>query len=133
MKISIITVTNNSEKTLASTIESVLQQTYPDIEYIIVDGDSQDKTVSIIQEYEPAFTGRLRWISEPDRGMYDAMNKGIRMATGDIVGILNSDDFYASPQIIENIATTLENEETDAVYGDVHFVTSQDTNRIVRK
>ena len=91
MKLSLITVTYNSGATLAYTIKSVLSQTYPDIEYIIVDGASKDNTVAIIKEYEPQFKGRIKWISEPDKGLYDAMNKGIRMATGDIIGILNSD------------------------------------------
>lgn len=93
MKISLITVTYNSEKTLRDTINSVLVQTYEDVEYIVVDGLSKDKTVDIIREYEPQFSGRMKWISEKDCGLYDAMNKGIRMATGDVVGILNSDDF----------------------------------------
>lgn len=93
MTISIITVTYNNGDTLPSTLLSVLSQTYLDIEYIVIDGLSEDNTVSIIQQYEPLFNGRLKWTSEPDKGIYDAMNKGIRMATGDIIGILNSDDF----------------------------------------
>lgn len=96
MVISIITVTYNSGNTLATTIQSVLSQTYSDIEYIIVDGLSKDNTVSIIKEYESKFGDRLKWISEEDSGLYDAMNKGIRMATGHVVGILNSDDFFYS-------------------------------------
>ena len=92
MKISLITVTFNSSSTLRDTIQSVLSQSYPDIEYIIVDGLSKDNTVELIKEYKPLFNGRLRWVSEKDSGLYDAMNKGIRMATGDIVGIINSDD-----------------------------------------
>lgn len=93
MKISIITTTYNSGATLRDTIRSILSQTYQDIEYIVVDGASTDDTLTIIQEYEPQFDGRMRWVSEKDNGLYDAMNKGIRMATGDVVGILNSDDF----------------------------------------
>lgn len=93
MKISIITATYDSGRTLRDTIQSVLSQTYTDIEYILIDGGSRDSTLSIIKEYEPLFYGRLKWNSEPDQGIYDAMNKGIRMATGDVVGILNSDDF----------------------------------------
>ncbi len=80
--------------TIRDTFESVLAQTYPEIEYIVVDGNSTDSTISIIKEYKPKFNGRMRWVSEPDKGLYDAMNKGIKMATGDIVGIINSDDFY---------------------------------------
>lgn len=94
MTISLITVTYNSGNTLFSTLQSVLSQTHLDIEYIIVDGVSKDHTIDVLKEYEPKFNGRLRWISEPDKGLYDAMNKGIRMATGDVVGILNSDDFF---------------------------------------
>ena len=94
MKISIITTTYNSGAALRDTIRSILSQTYQDIEYIVVDGASTDDTLTIIQEYEPQFDGRMRWVSEKDNGLYDAMNKGIRMATGDVVGILNSDDFF---------------------------------------
>ena len=104
MKISIVTAAWNSGATLRDTIESVLSQTYPDIEYIIVDGASKDNTVEIIREYESRFNGRLKWISEPDRGIYDAMNKGIRMATGDVVGILNSDDYFTDSHVVEHIA-----------------------------
>ena len=87
MKISIITVTYNSEKTIANTIESVLSQTHKDIEYIIVDGLSNDSTIEIIKQYEPRFCGKLKWITEKDKGIYDAMNKGICMATGDVIRI----------------------------------------------
>ena len=96
MKLSLITVTYNSGLTIRDTIQSVLSQTYTDIEYIIVDGASKDNTVEIIKEYECAFGNKLKWISEPDKGLYDAMNKGIQMATGEVVGIINSDDFFTS-------------------------------------
>ena len=89
MTISIITATFNSAGTVKDTFESVLKQTYKDIEYIVVDGLSKDNTVDIIKEYEPLFEGRMRWVSEKDKGLYDAMNKGIAMATGDVIGILN--------------------------------------------
>ena len=88
MKISIVTATWNSGKTVRDTIESVLRQSYEDIEYLIIDGASKDDTLEIVREYEPRFNGRLRYVSEPDKGIYDAMNKGIAMATGDVVGIL---------------------------------------------
>jgi glycosyltransferase involved in cell wall biosynthesis len=91
MKISIITVCYNSAATLEKTIQSVAAQTYKNIEYIIVDGNSKDTTVAIIKKYESNIT---QWISEPDKGLYDAMNKGIELATGDLVGILNSDDIF---------------------------------------
>lgn len=133
MKISLITITYNSDKTLADTIRSVISQTYPNIEYIIVDGASKDNTVSIIKEYEPLFNSRMKWISEPDKGLYDAMSKGIRMATGDIVGILNSDDFFTSNDILQKVADTfLKDTKLDAVYGDVHFVHPSNLNKCVR-
>lgn len=132
MKISIITATFNSASTVRDTFESVLSQTYTDIEYIIVDGASKDNTVDIIKEYEPKFGGRMRWISEKDNGLYDAMNKGIAMATGNIVGLLNSDDFYTSTDILSVIATTMQDSSIDAVYGDVHFVNNNDLNKCVR-
>lgn len=94
MLISIITVCYNSEKTIAQTIESVLHQSYRDIEYIIVDGESTDHTMEIVDRYRPKFEGRMKVVSEPDDGIYDAMNKGIRMASGELIGIINSDDFY---------------------------------------
>lgn len=132
LKISIITATYNSGKTLCDTIESVLNQTYCDFEHLIIDGGSKDNTLEIIKEYEPKYNGRLRWISEPDRGLYDAMNKGIGMASGDVVGILNSDDFYTSDKILEILSSALEKSGADAVYGDVHFVNDDNLDKCVR-
>lgn len=132
MKISIITATFNSGGTVRDTLESVLRQTFRDIEYIIVDGASTDTTLDVVREYEPKFGGRLRWISEPDRGIYDAMNKGLAMATGDVVGILNSDDFFSSDEVLEHVADALSNSEIDAVYGDIHFVGDDDLTKCVR-
>lgn len=132
MKISIITVTYNSENTIRDTLESVLKQTYLDIEYIIVDGASKDSTLEIVREYESLFGGRLRYISESDRGAYDAMNKGIGMATGDIVGFLNSDDFFISDDVLQKVANAFETNEIDAVYGDVHYVKAEDISKRVR-
>lgn len=133
MKLSLITVTYNSSKTLANSIESVLSESYSNVEYIIVDGASKDNTVDIIKEYEPKFKGRMKWISEPDKGLYDAMNKGIRMATGDVIGILNSDDFFTTPDILQQVANAFEaNKELDAVYGDVHFVNPENLGKCVR-
>lgn len=131
MKISLITVTYNSGDVLRCAIESVLRQTYPDIEYILVDGASEDNTLDIIRTCESRFTGRMHWISEPDQGLYDAMNKGIRMATGDIIGILNSDDFFTSNDVLEKVAAGF-TEDIDAVYGDVHFVRSDNLSHCVR-
>ena len=132
MRISIITVAYNSAKTLPDTIESVLRQSYDDIEYIVVDGASTDDTKDIIRKFEPRFDGRLKWISEPDSGIYDAMNKGIRMATGDVVGILNSDDYFTSNDIVEKVACQFEDDTLDAVYGDIHFIKDGQPDKCVR-
>ena len=129
MKVSIITVTYNSANTLADTIESIISQDYPDIEYIVVDGCSTDGTLDIISRYEPHIT---KYISEPDKGIYDAMNKGIAMATGDVVGILNSDDFYTSPDVLEQVAKVMAGGGIDAVYGDVHYVHDEHLDKCVR-
>lgn len=122
MKITIITITFNSSSTLQDTIESVLIQNYPNIEYLIIDGNSSDNTLDIIKSYETKFNGRLKWISEKDHGIYDAMNKGIRMATGDVIGLLNSDDFLSSPDAVAKQIDLLEKSGADAVYGDVQYV-----------
>lgn len=133
MKISLVTVTYNSAKTLRDTIDSVLFQSYSDIEYIIVDGFSTDDTVNIIHIYEPQFKDRMKWISEPDNGLYDAMNKGFSMATGDIVGIINSDDLLSEPTAIEEIVSCFKSEPTtDCVYADLYYVAQNDTSKIVR-
>lgn len=132
MRISLITPVLNRRNTLKDTLDSVLSQSYPDIEYIIIDGGSTDGTLDLIKEYEPKFNGKLVWKSEPDEGLFDAMNKGIDIATGDIVGIINSDDFYHDNGIIAYIARELNNTNVDAVYGDVHFVSRKDKNEVVR-
>lgn len=133
MKVSIITATYNRSITLQHTIQSVLNQSYCNIEYIIVDGASTDNSLSIIQKYEPAFNGRLNWISESDNGLYDAINKGIGMATGDIIGILHSDDFFTDNHIIEQIVYAFQrNKECDAIYGDVHYVRTENINKCIR-
>lgn len=131
MKISLITVTYNSGTTLRDTILSVLAQTYRNVEYIVVDGLSKDNTIDIVREYEPQFEGRMKWISEKDKGLYDAMNKGVRMATGDVVGILNSDDFFTANDVLEKVAAGFD-KQTDAVYGDLHYVHPDDLQHSVR-
>lgn len=132
MKISIITATYNSGATLRDTIESVFHQTYKDIEYLIVDGASHDNTLEIIKSYSDKLGEKLHYISEPDKGIYDAMNKGIAMATGDVVGILNSDDFYTSDDVLETVAQVMSEADVDAVYGDVHYVNDSDLGKCVR-
>lgn len=131
MKVSIITASYNSAATIKQTITSVLQQTYANIEYIIVDGGSTDNTLQIVKTMLPIFNGRLIYISEQDKGIYDAMNKGIRMATGDVVGILNSDDYFTAHDVIEKMVSSF-TEDVAAVYGDVHFVREDDTTNRVR-
>lgn len=132
MKISIVTVAYNSAATIRDTFESVLAQSHDDYEYIVVDGLSKDETVEIIKEYEPRFNGKMRWISEKDSGLYDAMNKGIRMATGEVVGILNSDDFFTSGNVLESVCRGFDSAETDAVYADVRYVKQHDLQSVVR-
>jgi len=133
MKISLITATYNSAETVRDTLQSVLNQTFKDIDYIIIDGNSKDNTMAIVKEFEPKFEGRLRWVSEKDKGIYDAMNKGVRMAQGDIVGILNSDDFFASNDVLEKVnAAFTENPAIDGVYADVRYVDWNDTGKTVR-
>ncbi|MEZ0129971.1 glycosyltransferase family 2 protein [Flavobacterium sp. LBUM151] len=127
MKISIITVCYNSANTIEKTILSVKKQTYKNIEYIIVDGDSKDKTVEIIQNHEKEIS---KWISEPDKGLYDAMNKGVAMATGDLVGILNSDDVFNSDSVIEDVVNFHQKFNIEASVGNI--VQHKENGKIVR-
>ena len=129
MKITIITATYNSQAYISDCIKSVYNQTYTNIEHIIIDGSSKDKTIEIINSTPNRIT---KVISEPDKGIYDAMNKGIRAATGDVIGILNSDDFFTSDNIIETVADNFKNYDIDALYGDVHFVNPDDILKTVR-
>lgn len=122
IKISIITVTYNRAHIIKNAIEGVLRQKYKNYEYIVVDGASSDNTIEILKEYEPKFEGRLRWISEPDKGIYDAINKGIKMATGDVVGIVNSDDYFHRDDALYVVAKTFENKEVKAIYADERVV-----------
>lgn len=124
MLVSIITVSFNSENTIRSTIESVLSQTYPCVEYIIVDGASTDNTVSVAREYQSRFDEKgyqYRIISEKDKGIYDAMNKGINMARGDIIGIINSDDWY-EPLAVETAVNTYKKSTYDMFYASINLV-----------
>lgn len=118
MRISIITVTYNRAHIIKGAIEGVLRQRYKDYEYIIVDGASKDNTTDILKEYEPMFDGRMRWISEPDNGLYDAINKGFKMAKGDVVGIINSDDYFHRDDTFDIIANAFNDPTVDAIYAE---------------
>jgi glycosyltransferase involved in cell wall biosynthesis len=129
VKISIITVVWNNKETVKDAIDSVLNQTYKNLEYIIIDGASTDGTIEIVQGYKDKIT---MFISEPDKGLYDAMNKGINLATGDIVGILNSDDFYIDDKVIQRVVREFEKKNVDSVYADLVFVKPGNLDKTVR-
>jgi glycosyltransferase involved in cell wall biosynthesis len=130
MRVSIITVARNSAATIAGTIGSVTAQTYSDIEYIIIDGDSVDGTQAIVEQYRDKVT---RFVSEPDRGIYDAMNKGIALASGDVIGILNSDDEYADDQVISDVVNRLTQTSADAAYADLVYVDRHNPKQVLRR
>lgn len=133
--VSIVTVSYNSAKTIKDTIESIHNQSYENIEYIIIDGLSTDNTVEIVKEYESKYLKKgykFKIVSEKDTGLYDAMNKGINMAKGEIIGILNSDDYYTNNLVIENVVNKMIAENADCLYADLLFVDEIDTNKIVR-
>jgi glycosyltransferase involved in cell wall biosynthesis len=129
MKISIITVSYNSDKTIKETIQSVALQAYKDIEYIVVDGGSNDGTLEIIKSFG-SVVSRVR--SEPDAGIYDAMNKGLSLATGEVVGFLNSDDFFQDSQVVGIIAEAMSDPAVDACYGDLVYVDRKNADRVIR-
>jgi glycosyltransferase len=110
-------------------VKNVLSQSYEEIEYIVVDGGSNDGTIDIIQAYSERIS---QWISEPDHGIYDAMNKGIRMATGQVIGFLHSNDVYAHPWVIEEVARVFQDSKVSSVYGDLQYVDKEDLNRVIR-
>jgi glycosyltransferase involved in cell wall biosynthesis len=127
MKISIITIAYNSAETIEDTINSVVGQDYDDIEYIIVDGASKDDTMDIVNKYRD----QIAIISsEPDKGIYDAMNKGVALATGDIIGILNSDDIYANTNVISKVSNSIG--DADSLYADLVYVNREDTDKVTR-
>ena len=132
MKISIITATFNSAATVRDTLESILRQTHQDWELIVEDGLSTDDTLAIVREYEPPCKGRMRIFSEKDEGLYDAMNRGIARATGDVVGILNSDDFYHDERVLEDINRAMDGQPVDCIYGDLEFVRADNKEQVVR-
>ena len=127
--VSIITVCFNSESTIKSTIDSVLNQTHIDIEYIVIDGQSLDDTVKIVKSYGDKIT---HFVSEPDEGIYDAMNKGVKLATGDVVGILNSDDFYIDEKVIAKVAQVFKDKKVDSMFADLVSVKSDNLKKTVR-
>lgn len=129
MKISVITVCFNSRSTIEDTILSVNAQHYEDVEYIIVEGGSGDGTVELIKEHADKVTA---WISEPDKGIYDAMNKGINMASGDIIGFLNADDIYTDIHVLEKVARIFEDSCVEACYADLVYVDQRDLEKVVR-
>jgi glycosyltransferase involved in cell wall biosynthesis len=150
MKVSIITVSYNSAKTIGDTISSVRKQSYNNIEYIIVDGNSTDGTIEIVKQFVDAKQDSAKDVSqgrsegasqgvvttflcERDKGIYDAMNKGLALATGDIIGVLNSDDFYCADDVIEQVVRAFQENETDCLYGDLNYVDPIDTSKIIRK
>lgn len=128
MKVSVITATYNSAATVADTLKSVRDQSYPLVEHLIIDGGSKDNTMEIVT----SFPHVKQTCSEKDRGIYDAMNKGVGRATGDIVGILNSDDFYASEHVLREVVEVFQQSGCDAVYGDLQYVDKDDVSKVVR-
>jgi len=128
MKVSIITATYNSATTVRDTLTCVANQEHPFIEHIIVDGLSKDNTLAIANE----FSHIAKVISEKDNGIYDAMNKGVQLATGDVIGILNSDDFYTAPTVLSKVAKAFEDTAVEVVYGDLQYVKQNNTNVVIR-
>jgi len=130
MKISIITVSFNSALTIGDTLRSVAVQRYPDIEHIVIDGASHDATPEVVRTLGAHVK---HFISEPDNGIYDAMNKGIALATGDLIGFLNADDIFASPNSVTNMAAAVSANNSDAVYSDLVYVRADGTDKVVRR
>jgi glycosyltransferase involved in cell wall biosynthesis len=129
LKITIITVTYNSANTLNTAIESVLGQTYPNIEYIVVDGASKDGTAQLVKSYGDRIA---KFVSEPDTGIYNAMNKGLKMATGNYIGYLHADDVLSSPTIVAEMVASIEANHPDVVYGNLEYVAKDNLNKTIR-
>jgi glycosyltransferase involved in cell wall biosynthesis len=130
LKVSIITITYNSAATVEDTIRSVVSQDFPDIEYIIVDGLSKDSTLSIVNRYSPYIA---KVVSEKDKGLYDALNKGIKLATGEVIGLLHSDDLYADNNVISKVAQQFATDPSiEALYADMVFVDRNDSGKVLR-
>ncbi|MAY82573.1 MAG: glycosyl transferase [Flavobacteriales bacterium] len=130
-KVTIITVCFNAAQTIANTIESVLGQDYPNLEYIVIDGKSSDKSLEIINQFQSQIS---KIISEPDQGMYDALNKGIGMASGDVIGMLNSDDFYVDEHVVSDMVTAMSSSPGyESGYADLYYVDNKNTDKVIRK
>ncbi len=129
MKITIVTVVYNGADTIEGTLKSVISQTYKNIQYIVIDGGSTDGTLDIVNRYMDKIDV---FISEPDKGIYDAMNKGIAMATGSVIGLLNADDVYQNEMVLQKVADCLKFSNVDACYADLVYVSPNDTNRVLR-
>ncbi len=129
MKFSIIVPTYNSAKTIMDTLRSIMEQEYFPLEVIVIDGNSKDNTVQLVQDLTP----EAILISEKDNGIYDAMNKGIAMATGDVIGILNSDDFYAHSEVLFKVAKQLKNTKADSLFANLYYVDEFEPSKIVRR
>ena len=130
MKISIITVSFNSSKTIARTLLSIANQSYNNVEHIVIDGASSDATMQVVEQHK---TDTTKIVSEPDGGIYEAMNKGVALVTGDIVGFLNADDHYKNKDVLAQVALIMDAENLDALYGDVEFFRADDEQKIVRR
>jgi glycosyltransferase involved in cell wall biosynthesis len=128
--VTVITVCYNSGATLARTLTSVAQQTWPSVEHIVIDGASTDGTQHVIEQFRPQLS---HVVSEPDQGIYDAMNKGLALATGEVIAFLNADDLYADPDVLKQVMDTMRSERLDAIYGDVEFFGALDPQRTVRR
>jgi len=130
MKISVITVAFNAARTIGETLDSVAAQSHPDVEHIVVDGASTDGTLAVVERHGQRVA---RLVSEPDHGIYDAMNKGLRLATGDVIGFLNADDVYADSSVLARVSENMETEGLDALFGDAEFVSPERPHRPLRR
>lgn len=131
MRVTLITATYNSGASIKSCLDSVVSQNYDDFEYLIIDGKSSDDTLSIVKHYQQKYS-YIKLISEKDQGIYDALNKGVMLATGDVIGFVHSDDLLASKTVISEIVAILKNESLDGVYGDLEYVRKEDITKVVR-
>lgn len=130
MKISVITAVYNRAETILDAMRSVQEQSWPNVEHVVIDGSSTDGTVQILREH---LNAQAIFVSEPDKGIYDALNKGLARATGDVIGLMHSDDFFADDEVLQSVALAFAESDIDAVYGDLDYVAKTDTARIVRR